>query len=252
MDAFICKFFARHITDAEGECIEQFVADSVDEVSFSESDAAVDEEGIIGIRGFCSDGLCGADGAFIGTADDKVIERIAVIEVAHFAQFAGGFEGVNGIVIFGIIVVIVESGGGGRQSREGGASFFVRGDVIEFHDICFKGEDAVSHERFTSRERERDIGISSDFETFKGGLQDGFHRRSQLRFDESQGRAIRQSDFPMSGVHITTCHAIEVDAKSGFNLISKRFQVARPNFLIHKAHILLRSKMPKIPAAIPI
>jgi hypothetical protein len=66
---------------------EDLVADGVQEMGLAEADSAVEEEGVVAVRGPLGDGAGGGVGELVGGAADEVGESVAGVELRRLALF---------------------------------------------------------------------------------------------------------------------------------------------------------------------
>ena len=99
-DQLVCEGFAGHIHHARaGALFLDKVADRVHEVRFAETDAAVDEQRVIGGAGVLRDGLRRSVRKLVGTADDKAVERVFRVQRIHVDRL--------GVLVDDILIAIL-------------------------------------------------------------------------------------------------------------------------------------------------
>jgi len=84
VDEFIGEIFGREVTHRGGVgddvVVEDVIADSVEKVSFAESDSAVNEEGIVILPREFGNGETSRIGELVAGADDEIIKGILRVE----------------------------------------------------------------------------------------------------------------------------------------------------------------------------
>ena len=84
VDHLVDEAIGRDVEDVEALLAGQdVVADGVHQVRLAESDAAVDEERVVGLRGDLGDGAGGGVGELVRGADDEALEGVLGVEVAR-------------------------------------------------------------------------------------------------------------------------------------------------------------------------
>ncbi len=103
VDVVVGEAFGGDVGDAGSFSLaDDLEADGVEQVGFTEADAAIDEEGVIGLAGGMGYGECGGVGEAVIGADDEILEGIFGIEgeVAYSGANAvgllGGWGGAGG------------------------------------------------------------------------------------------------------------------------------------------------------------
>ena len=87
VDVFVGEFFRGEVGDLGlGVALEDAVPDGVHQVGLAEAGGAVEEEGVVGLRGRLGDGKGGGMGELVILADDEVLEGVARIERAGGGQ----------------------------------------------------------------------------------------------------------------------------------------------------------------------
>src|SRR5690606_7643686 len=83
------------------------LADGVEQVRFAQADAAMNEERVVRLAEFLSDGECGGMGQPISGADDKVLKRVIRAD-EHFLINERGSVVAAGLVRSPVLLVAVE------------------------------------------------------------------------------------------------------------------------------------------------
>ncbi len=82
VDHLVGELFAGDVGDGGvGLAAFHVVSDGVHEVGFAHADAAVEEEGVVGLGGSFGDGLRGGHGELVSGADDEGVELIFRVEL---------------------------------------------------------------------------------------------------------------------------------------------------------------------------
>ena len=88
VDQLVCELVALDIDDVIVRVLAlDLVGDGIEQVRLAEAGFAVDEKGIIGVRGVVRDGAGGGKRVLVRRTDDEFIERILRVELDEIAVF---------------------------------------------------------------------------------------------------------------------------------------------------------------------